>query len=199
MACSRTPKWILRPTVQAVNDCSSFRSVLFEGPRSAEPPSSSGNLSARALSTLPLAWRVASFSPGANSGRVSQPAGSLPSASSCHSASAWFRAASRCSRLPFLLQLGPPGLARPCGRRPRRGRRSSASGSRPKARLVGLQLRRPQRGAVGIVAVLLGRGAEADMRAGDDQRRPRRMLGALQWRCRSRRHFPPRRAATCQP
>ena len=53
--------------------------VLFEGVRSAEPPINAGRRGASASSTLPEAERVATLSPGFQTGSsASHPAGSSP-------------------------------------------------------------------------------------------------------------------------
>ena len=77
-------------------------SSLFEPCRSAEPPKSSGRRGTSALSTVPLALRVAWDSPGSNVGRASaRPSGSRRArtrrSSAARSASADSQAAKRSS------------------------------------------------------------------------------------------------------
>ena len=96
IACSRTPKWTLRPAQPHSPPTAPCRSagwndglwkspaplsaVSVEGLRSAEPPTSSGTRAAIALMTLPPAERVAiGLSVAANFGSsASHPAGSSP-------------------------------------------------------------------------------------------------------------------------
>src|SRR6187402_2304948 len=60
MACSRIPKWKLRPLrFSEVNESYSFKLVSVDGDKSAAPPIKLGKLSAIAFSTLPDAMRVA--------------------------------------------------------------------------------------------------------------------------------------------
>src|SRR5437899_8215310 len=62
IACSRIPKWrFFPPRLPAwkLPAPSYVRVVLFDGPRSAEPPSSHGMFCASTLSTLPEASRPA--------------------------------------------------------------------------------------------------------------------------------------------
>ncbi len=60
MACSRTPKWRLRPSGRALEKAAAPAiAVLFDSARSAEPPTSSGRLAASAWIALPEAARVA--------------------------------------------------------------------------------------------------------------------------------------------
>src|SRR3954471_17786215 len=60
IACSRMPKWKLRPALFSdVNESYSFRLVSVDGARSAAPPIRFGNAGAIAFNTLPDAWRVA--------------------------------------------------------------------------------------------------------------------------------------------
>ena len=62
MACSRMPKWKLRPprsSGEKANEPSKVCSVIVEGARSPAPPSSHGTRLATALSTLPPETRVA--------------------------------------------------------------------------------------------------------------------------------------------
>src|SRR5262245_47758772 len=91
MACSRMPKWRLRPPAQAP-PCeggerevaekspapSKVRRVLHDGARSAEPPISHGTFFATALSTSAEVSRVAlHFGSGGKLGKsLSQPSGS---------------------------------------------------------------------------------------------------------------------------
>ena len=77
MACSRTPKWRLRPPGSSAEKAGSpLIRVLFDGARSAEPPTSSGSVLASALSTSPEACaRGHARRPRARSvGRASSPA-----------------------------------------------------------------------------------------------------------------------------
>ena len=80
MPCSRTPnESTFRPGWQ-IKVGEHFSSVLLEGERSAEPPTSSGMAAASALSTFPEELRVAiAPSAGVNLGRASlHPAGNSP-------------------------------------------------------------------------------------------------------------------------
>ena len=105
IACSRTPKWRLRPRVApfaadrplAVGDLRSpgsgsrpapLSAVSVEGLRSAEPPMSSGTRAAIALMTFPPAERVASgLSAVVKVGMsASQPFGSSPAITRSNSA-----------------------------------------------------------------------------------------------------------------
>src|SRR3989440_9634428 len=53
MPCSRTPKWMLRaPQLPAATSPPFLNTTLVEVARSADPPMTSGNLAASALSTL---------------------------------------------------------------------------------------------------------------------------------------------------
>ena len=81
IACSRTPKWRFRPPGLAAWRSpapSNVSVVLFDGPRSAEPPSNHGTFCASALRTLPDASRPATpLASAGNIGRLrSQPSGS---------------------------------------------------------------------------------------------------------------------------
>ncbi len=88
MACSRTPKWSVRPygcpgnaavaCAAGTNESAPFMVVLLLSARSADPPHSSGRVSASADSTCPEARRVAMpTSSGSNTGSASvQPSGS---------------------------------------------------------------------------------------------------------------------------
>ena len=84
MACSRMPKWKLRPRVAArleIAGAVERERVFVEGARSAEPPISQGIFLATAFSTLPDASRPAS--PLASAGkcrelRLSHAVGQLP-------------------------------------------------------------------------------------------------------------------------
>src|SRR5438552_3222681 len=68
--CSRTPKWVLRaPQLPAATSPPFLKARFVEVARSADPPTSSGSLGARAFSTFPDAARVAWASVGANVGR----------------------------------------------------------------------------------------------------------------------------------
>ena len=80
MACSRTPKWKLRPAgVTACWSGTSLIRVLFEGARSAEPPISVGTCGATALMTLPEPTRVATAAfVGREHRQVGVPAGGQP-------------------------------------------------------------------------------------------------------------------------
>src|SRR3989475_5670489 len=63
--CSRTPKWILRaPQLPAATSPPFLKARFVEDARSADPPTSSGSLGARAFSTFPDAARVAWASAG---------------------------------------------------------------------------------------------------------------------------------------
>src|ERR1035438_9350381 len=78
MACSRMPKWKLRPEYSSRSKLPpSLISVLVEGARSAAPPISQGTFLATAFSTLEFDSRVAT--PLASAGNVgmslSQPCG----------------------------------------------------------------------------------------------------------------------------
>ena len=79
MACSRMPKWrFLPPGLSAWKSPapSNFRVVLFDGPRSAEPPRNQGMFCASTFSTLPEASRPAMpFGIGREDGQVAVPAG----------------------------------------------------------------------------------------------------------------------------
>src|SRR5689334_20454190 len=59
MACSRTPKWMLRPAPVRSNEPAPSSRVLVDPPRSASPPSSQGTCLAITFSALPDALRVA--------------------------------------------------------------------------------------------------------------------------------------------
>src|SRR5450759_2424981 len=109
MACSRTPKWKLRPAgVAACWSGVSLIQVLLEGARSAEPPMSVGRCGARALMALPEADRVATApSSGLNTGRsASQPAGSLRLQAVSHSVARASRRVQGRAALPGLLVEG---------------------------------------------------------------------------------------------
>src|SRR5688572_14977485 len=88
MACSRIPKWKLRPVRSSeVNEVDSFKVVSVDGAKSAAPPIRLGKLPAIAFNTLPDAWRVANLVPAANTGNLSnQPAGSSSLAAAVYSA-----------------------------------------------------------------------------------------------------------------
>jgi len=82
MACSRTPKWIFLPSgVSELNAFDLLIHVIFEGARSAEPPTNSGKISANKLITLPDETLDAiPFSSAGNSTNLScQFSGSFPS------------------------------------------------------------------------------------------------------------------------
>ncbi len=67
--CSRTPNRKLRPPRLArLKSPAASISVLVDGARSAEPPTSPGILAATCWRTLPDALRVATFSPTSKSG-----------------------------------------------------------------------------------------------------------------------------------
>src|SRR6266576_3220292 len=67
--CSRTPKWILRaPQLPAATSPPFLKARFVEVARSADPPTSSGSLGARAFSTFPDAARVAWASAGGAGG-----------------------------------------------------------------------------------------------------------------------------------
>src|SRR2546429_6614114 len=67
--CSRTPKWILRaPQLPAATSPPFLKARFVEVARSADPPTSSGSLGARAFSTFPDAARVAWASAGGGRG-----------------------------------------------------------------------------------------------------------------------------------
>src|SRR5258706_14432902 len=71
IACSRTPKWKLRPPgadALWLPASGAERRVFVEGARSAEPPRSQGIAAAAALSALPEASRVAT--PFASAGKT---------------------------------------------------------------------------------------------------------------------------------
>src|ERR1700761_1012407 len=79
MACSRIPKWKLRPPRSSeVKEENSFRLVSVDGAKSAAPPIRLGKLPAIAFNTLPDAMRVANLPSAAlNTGNLSfQPFGS---------------------------------------------------------------------------------------------------------------------------
>ena len=80
IACSRTPKWMLRPAYDSGwKSPNPLRYVFVDGSRSAEPPTSSGKLPAIAFMTVPPASRVATLPFSAvNVGQASV-SGSLPS------------------------------------------------------------------------------------------------------------------------
>src|SRR5471030_1566349 len=81
MACSRIPKWKLRPSLFSdVKESNSFKLVSVDGERSSAPPIKWGRLSAMAFNTLPDAWRVAIFlSDASKTGNLlSHPFGNLP-------------------------------------------------------------------------------------------------------------------------
>src|SRR5476651_2758115 len=60
IACSRIPKWKLRPLrFSEVNESYSFKLVSVDGDKSAAPPIRLGKLAAIAFNTLPDATRVA--------------------------------------------------------------------------------------------------------------------------------------------
>ena len=61
MACSRMPKWRLRPGPSGPKSPApgNLSRVLVDGARSAEPPISQGTFLAMAFSTSPLVSRVA--------------------------------------------------------------------------------------------------------------------------------------------
>src|SRR6187402_989649 len=81
IACSRIPKWKLRPVRSSdVNELDSLSVVSVDGAKSAAPPIIFGKLPAIAFNTLPDAWRVAILgSDPLNTGNVSdQPFGNVP-------------------------------------------------------------------------------------------------------------------------
>src|ERR1700742_3007964 len=89
IACSRIPKWKLRPSLRSiVNDVYSFKLVSVEGAKSAAPPIRLGSFDAIAFNVLPDAWRVANLPSAAlNTGRLSaQPLGNSPLAANSYSA-----------------------------------------------------------------------------------------------------------------
>ncbi len=95
IACSRMPKWIVRPYGSASGSgLSAGRKelvlsivVLLEPARSAEPPHSSGITAPSAWRTLPEAARVATPLPTSKTGIFSsQPVGSSPLATRSYSA-----------------------------------------------------------------------------------------------------------------
>ena len=74
----------------------------MEGARSAEPPTSSGTLSAMALSTAPEAARVAICPPTSNCGRArSQPSGSFPASVLWNSAAGSWSSLAYADSVPF--------------------------------------------------------------------------------------------------
>ncbi len=89
IACSRIPKWKLRPLrFSEVNESDSFKFVSVDGDRSAAPPIKLGKLPAIAFNTLPDAWRVAILgSEPLNTGILSnQPFGNSSLAAASYSA-----------------------------------------------------------------------------------------------------------------
>ncbi|MDH6113333.1 hypothetical protein P3T34_005548 [Kitasatospora sp. MAP12-44] len=87
MACSRMPKWIVRPYGSADfsalsagrKELSSSIVVRLDSARSAEPPHSSGMTAPSAFSASPLALRVAMSLPAGKLGSCRfQPSGSSP-------------------------------------------------------------------------------------------------------------------------
>src|ERR1700712_1046358 len=89
IACSRIPKWKLRPPrFSDVNESNAFKCVSVDGDKSAAPPINPGTLGAMAFNTLPDAWRVAILGSAAlNVGKASnQPFGNSPLAANSYSA-----------------------------------------------------------------------------------------------------------------
>src|SRR2546425_10799153 len=77
--CSRTPKWILRaPQLPAATSPPFLKARFVEVARSADPPTSSGSLGARAFSTFPDAARVAWASAGGGGNGGGPPAPPAP-------------------------------------------------------------------------------------------------------------------------
>ena len=188
MACSRTPKCILRPWYRRACRAGSRRRrrrpdrVLVLGDRSAAPPISQGICWAMAFSTLPDASRVA-----------------MPLAFGGKTGSAVFpsvRQLPLADAVDLLGQIGILGAialehrlpcrraasrrARQCRRRNARARRREprriASGSKPKNCLVSLTSSSPSGSPCASGVSCLMRRAVADMAMHDDQRRP--ILGA---------------------
>ena len=90
MACSRMPKWMLRPAQSPqFTSPEPVITVWVEGSTSAEPPTSSGSFAPKASSALPPETRVATREPDAKLGRASRhPFGSRPANTRSNSA-AW--------------------------------------------------------------------------------------------------------------
>src|SRR3569833_1550774 len=89
IACSRIPKWKLRPArFSDVNESYSFKLVSVDGAKSAAPPIRLGTLAAIAFNALPDATRVATLGSDAlNTGRLSfHPFGNSPLLSNSYSA-----------------------------------------------------------------------------------------------------------------
>ena len=88
IACSRIPKWRLRPPYEPVSTLPpSAISVKVDGARSADPPTNSGTFAATHWITVSDDLRVAVIDPEAwNFGTSrSQPSGSLPAISRSNS------------------------------------------------------------------------------------------------------------------
>lgn len=99
MPCSRTPKWMERPGRSRENDVSPGSPTFVDSVKSAEPPTSSGSLGARAARTFPEAFRVDKEIWSRKSGRsCSQPRGRPPAITRSHSAASSGSAAAQRSR-----------------------------------------------------------------------------------------------------
>ena len=88
IACSRMPKWKLRPANAwcAIESAPSI-SVFVDGARSAEPPTSSGTVAASPLMhALELSRVACEPTPERSGSPCSQPSGSLPCSARSNSA-----------------------------------------------------------------------------------------------------------------
>src|ERR1019366_6087956 len=133
MACSRMPKWKLRPEYSSRSKLPPFLiSVLVEGARSAAPPINHGTFLATAFNTLEFDSRVAT--PLASAGNVgmslSHPCGKLRFAISSHSLASSGNACAQALYLSFhsCSHLAPRSTALPMWDFASSGTRNCASG-----------------------------------------------------------------------
>ena len=214
MACSRTPKWSVRPygppdhilvcRSAGRNEAAPLTAVLLLSARSAEPPHSSGRTGYRAARTSPEAFRVATpFGSASQAGRVSaQPSGSV-------------RADSRSSSAP------PSGLParhaskrcchRACACLPRTATRRACSstsgatskvlsGSKPRMSLVARTSSSPSADPwAAPVFCLFGEGQPMIVRSTISDGRPVSAWAAASARSTAARSSPSSTCCTCQP
>ena len=140
IACSRMPKCRLRPPGVPGSKSpapSNLSVVLFDGPRSAEPPRNHGMFCASTFSTWPDASRPAT--PFASAGNVGQVAGPSPSGSSrrciCVDLGGERRILARGTSPKSVVPLAraPARRARRCPARSARARRRARGTARPRA------------------------------------------------------------------
>ena len=191
MPCSRMPKWNVRPPRRPGSTESAWAFSLLEsgapgtfsaplmvvvvdGARSAEPPTNSGITPARAWMHAPELWRVAcALAPVKSGSASSQPSGSRPESTRSNSATRPGSAA-RVHGVPGGVR-GRSALAL-VEVRGDLVRHVEVLVGIPAVGLLGqADLFLAQRRAVRLGRVLRVRRADRDVRAHDDQRRPRRL------------------------